>query len=359
MVIMISKNIRKYRKDRGLTQEQLAEAVGVTVGAVSKWESGLSNPDINLIVELADFFDTSVDVLLGYELRKNNVDKVAEHIKTLRMEKKYDEGKIIVEKNLQKYPNNFNVVHESAILYEMKGIEVGDKQALDRALVLFQHACNLISQNTDEDISEVTLQNSIGTIYMALGDTEKAVEQLKKYNYDGLNDGDIGFYLMTDERYDESLPYLSKSLINCVAKLFKTMSGYINYFAYKRDHSQALEVIQWLHSILKGLKTSADVSYIDKMEVMVFTACAQVYGEMEKFDYAKDYLNKARDLAKSFDASPDYNLNNLKYFYGKNTSLSDDFGVNATQGIINRIHANEKTKNELMRLWEELENEDK
>ena len=40
MKIRISENIRSFRKERGLTQEQLAEVFGVTVGAVSKWESG-------------------------------------------------------------------------------------------------------------------------------------------------------------------------------------------------------------------------------------------------------------------------------------------------------------------------------
>ena len=40
MVTKLSENIRKFRKERGLTQEQLAEVLGVTVGAVYKWEAG-------------------------------------------------------------------------------------------------------------------------------------------------------------------------------------------------------------------------------------------------------------------------------------------------------------------------------
>lgn len=52
-----------------MTQEQLTEVLNVTVGAVYKWESGQSVPELGTIVELADLFDTSVDVLLGYEMR--------------------------------------------------------------------------------------------------------------------------------------------------------------------------------------------------------------------------------------------------------------------------------------------------
>lgn len=54
MKINISENIKNLRKAHSLTQEQLAETLGVTVGAVYKWESGLSIPEVKLIMEIAD-----------------------------------------------------------------------------------------------------------------------------------------------------------------------------------------------------------------------------------------------------------------------------------------------------------------
>ena len=66
MKIRIAENIKNLRKAHSLTQEQMAEALGVTVGAVYKWEAGLSMPEIKLIMEIADFFEISVDILLGY-----------------------------------------------------------------------------------------------------------------------------------------------------------------------------------------------------------------------------------------------------------------------------------------------------
>nr|MCR4556847.1 helix-turn-helix domain-containing protein [Saccharofermentans sp.] len=54
MQIKLSENIRSLRKEHKLTQEQLADALGVTVGAVYKWETGLSMPEIRLLMELAD-----------------------------------------------------------------------------------------------------------------------------------------------------------------------------------------------------------------------------------------------------------------------------------------------------------------
>ncbi len=55
MAFALSEHIRSLRKARGLTQEQLAEALGVTAGAVYKWESRLSLPELPMLVQLADF----------------------------------------------------------------------------------------------------------------------------------------------------------------------------------------------------------------------------------------------------------------------------------------------------------------
>ncbi len=61
----LGKRIAALRKEKGLTQEQLAEKVGVSAQAVSKWENDISCPDITLLPLLADLFDVSVDELLG------------------------------------------------------------------------------------------------------------------------------------------------------------------------------------------------------------------------------------------------------------------------------------------------------
>ncbi len=76
MEMTLSENIRAFRKQRSLTQEQLAEVLGVTPGAVYKWEAKLSVPELQVIMKLADFFDTSVDVLLGYKIRNNSLDAI-------------------------------------------------------------------------------------------------------------------------------------------------------------------------------------------------------------------------------------------------------------------------------------------
>ena len=100
MEIRLAENIRALRKQKQLTQEQLAEVLGVTVGAVHKWEAKLSVPELNLIMEMADFFDTSVDVLLGYEMKDNRLAATVQRIKEYRHNKDRS-GLIEAEKALK------------------------------------------------------------------------------------------------------------------------------------------------------------------------------------------------------------------------------------------------------------------
>ncbi len=64
--LWLNERIAAYRKAKGVTQEELAKALGVTNQAVSKWESGQCCPDIQLLPDIADYFGVSIDALMGH-----------------------------------------------------------------------------------------------------------------------------------------------------------------------------------------------------------------------------------------------------------------------------------------------------
>ena len=61
----IGGTIKKLRTDRKITQEEVAEYLGISFQAVSKWETGTTLPDITLLPKIADFFGVSLDYLMG------------------------------------------------------------------------------------------------------------------------------------------------------------------------------------------------------------------------------------------------------------------------------------------------------
>ena len=73
---IIGKQIASMRKERGIKQEELANFVGVSTQAVSKWENG-GVPDIELLPKIADFFSVSVDFLFGRSITDYRVLSVS------------------------------------------------------------------------------------------------------------------------------------------------------------------------------------------------------------------------------------------------------------------------------------------
>ncbi|MDE5984439.1 MAG: helix-turn-helix domain-containing protein [Eubacterium sp.] len=67
-----NENIRNLRKEKGLSQEHLAEKLGVTRQTISKWENGAAMPNLKKLTEIADFFNVSMDTILGMEIENKS-----------------------------------------------------------------------------------------------------------------------------------------------------------------------------------------------------------------------------------------------------------------------------------------------
>lgn len=191
----LSENIRRFRREENLTQEQLAEAMGVSVSAVHKWESGQSAPELRLIPELAELFHTSTDVLLGYEWQNGSAAACLDRIAALRKKKRCAEAVSEAEKALKRYPNHFDLVYQSGLLYLEFGEDARRRKAVLRAIELLEHACELISQNQDETVSEVSIRTQIAKAHLLLPNADAALRILKACNVCGVNDALIGMVL--------------------------------------------------------------------------------------------------------------------------------------------------------------------
>ena len=80
--VTLHEQLQKLRKEKGMTQEALAEVFGVTNQAVSKWESGACYPDIAILPEIADFYGVTIDSLFG-RTAQSGYSKIVEDIKAL------------------------------------------------------------------------------------------------------------------------------------------------------------------------------------------------------------------------------------------------------------------------------------
>lgn len=132
MKLKIAENIRKLRHNLNLSQEQLAERLGVRFQAVSKWERGETYPDIELLPSIASFFGISVDELLGTNEIEENiaVEKIVETLRMHDFEKDYGKLIEVAEEGLTQFPNNHLlmawIVYSSSKINPERSIELGE-----------------------------------------------------------------------------------------------------------------------------------------------------------------------------------------------------------------------------------------
>lgn len=338
MKLSLSENIRSLRKQRKMTQEKLAEALGVTVGAVYKWESGQSQPELNLLVEMADFFDTSVDMLLGYRIKDNRLESARERINAYCQS--LDPTAIPeAEKALCKYPHSFHVVYDCAAVFLVYGAANHDPQQLRRALELFEQSRMLLPQNDDPRISEATICGNQSTVLFLLGEHGKSLELLKKNNAGGIFSGHIGAFLsIYGDAPEEAGPFLSEALLSGVSNLLTAIIGYVFLFRARNDWASAMDILSWEIGLLTGLKAENKLGFLEKTlaEMLVLLAYVQVKNGMQ--EESSDSMKKALTMALRFDAMPDYSLKAMRFAeHMDQSTVFEILGATASESISNLI----------------------
>lgn len=108
-MIHIGENIRKLRKERNITQDELANFLGVSYQSVSKWERCESYPDITLVAPIASFFGVTTDLLLGVNSfdREKRIKHYEEKYNQLIIEKEFEEASKLMKEAVAEFPDNY------------------------------------------------------------------------------------------------------------------------------------------------------------------------------------------------------------------------------------------------------------
>ncbi len=368
MNLSLHSNISRLRKEHRMTQEQLAEALGVTFASVSKWERGVATPELNLIAEMADLFGVSLDALVGYEVLNSGADALEKRIFVLQQQKKYGEAVMEAEKALLRYPNDFKIVYRAGELYTVAGIESENENYLCRCIELLERSVLLLPQNTDPKISEVSIQNKIAQCYIVLGKTKEGIQILKKYNASGVNDAliaialtgnDITYTNTVEFGLEDAVPFMAGAFESIIVNSLRTMMAYTNYFCKKNDFASAREAALWLIGIFETLKIDKSKScYLDKVIAPCYSECANLSLRLGEAEKAEPYMRQAYKTAMLYDSAPTCSIENIKFCIGniQNATAYDDLGESAGAAVIRQITQGDRDK-VLLALWEKIERE--
>ena len=157
--------IKQLRKEKKITQEELAEMLGITSRAISQWECERTYPDITLLPLLANIFNVSIDYLLGVNIN-NNIDKINNYIDESNkylQEGNHIERTILLRNALKEFPNSFELMNllSDSILNEI----VRDKDFNDYSEVINLCERILARCNDNNIITETKQRLAIAYLY--------------------------------------------------------------------------------------------------------------------------------------------------------------------------------------------------
>ena len=175
MEIRIGENIKRLRKAKGVTQEQIAEVLGISVTAVSKWERNETYPDITLLFPLAHYFEVTLDELMGYDEERvqAEIGETLEYYRSIWLTEPEKAREVIV-KAYKDYPNDYPVMHY--YMWNLAGdMADNDKETLLAHKEEFLTICDRILSGCTEEAIRLNAWNMKAKLLHAEGRTEEAL----------------------------------------------------------------------------------------------------------------------------------------------------------------------------------------
>ena len=197
MQLNLGAKIRELRHRDGRTQEAIAEALGVTSQAVSRWESGGSYPDMEIMPSIANYFGVTIDELFGYHNgRERKINEIIKKIDAFEIQTDGNDGWVdeclsILREGLAEFPNNERLMitlaetlweagwrrHKEWIYYDSEGfIQYSyDKQRKNEYWSETEKICKRLVDDAKDNTIFTRAIAILVPLYRTFGEYEKAV----------------------------------------------------------------------------------------------------------------------------------------------------------------------------------------
>ena len=312
MTIYLSENIKRLRREKNLTQETLAEFLGVTFQSVSNWERGESYPDITILPEIASFFKVSIEELLG-------VNKAEDETEIKRLIEEHDnftDDKLIKESihNLKdKYPNDFRVQlrYMGYLMFFEKAIE--HTKRIEGIYNNIQHNCTKDSIRICAKryyIHYLELMARDENSHITFADCEKLIKEMPR-----MRDGREMYFNCYPQNHPERDGMIQEAIEEEIFLLDNTMSRYIYDDRYSSEYKIALteKAMEFFNFIYD------DGNYGRMWRFMIYNHghLGLRYYELGDAENALQNFRKMSKIAVRFDSMDKVTVMNSVMFEGK------------------------------------------
>ncbi len=327
----IGKNIYELRKAKKWTQGQLAEKLGVSEQAVSKWENNVCAPDVSMFPLLARLFGVSIDRIYGFYLTdsEEEVTKILEDADASM--DTYREIAILTE-GLKRFPNSARLKNYLAFSYSMvhRIAETDEEKtsALKKALALCEEVISTSGDEKQIDNALITLSR----IYIDTGDFPSASEAIQKMSAENYY-GRIAYtaaILSRKHDIEKQLTFVEESMFSCWLAMCHIVDGLVHSLAdNEKNFDRALEFQKLQLKLLElfddGLKSelrSEGQVFYATSKMFLYEKCAEIHRNLgnktECLDALQNFFGIA-DAVRAVATSKDFHLSQRNTYFAEAT----------------------------------------
>ena len=309
----IGQKIKELRMGNNLTQEELAEELGVSFQAVSRWENSLTYPDITLLPVIANMFDVTIDWLLDLESykKKEDIDKIIKQNRILLNQGKTKERLELLEEAIKRYPSSWEIKEYLMFAYFTNACTYRDNTEIyeeydQKAIKIAQ---NILDKCVIDSIRYSAMQTLVLT-YRERKELDKAKEIVEKLPDMIVSKDYLWPDVVTGTERIEATQHIFAQLVDIF--YLKLVTTYGRAEVGKRDR-ELLKYKEFLDVVYEN----GDYGFNHIRLYDMYFMCAIDQAKVQNKDKTIDYLNKTLEHLKIY----------LNIYNGKETIKHTSFLV--------------------------------
>lgn len=301
MTTKIGENICKLRKQHKLTQQQLSEIIGVSIAAISKWETCSAYPDIELLPKLASIFDVSIDYFFNYQLNAaDNRKAIIQNANMLSESRQYSEAISMLTEAMHRYPNDMSIKFSRAVNLIYYALSHQSDSEKTKKL---SEANSQLKEVIDNSESRQMVDESyylLGMSYINLKDFDKALEAINQIHQSNHIDSGLALMRLFLEKgdIDSAIKQFEINIFFSIVHVHANTLWIDKLFAY--DSEKAILFYEMAISAFKAYSCNKSCRF-DVHISEFYERVALVYTKVKNFDKAITSLKLAVEYAHSFD----------------------------------------------------------
>jgi len=294
MTLSFGITIKELRVKRGLSQEKLAEQLGVTPQSVSKWERNEGYPDITFLIPLSDFFNVTLDTLMGRNevQREANIKDILSQIEHYRHIGDHETKNKLIKEAYKEYLYDFRIVSwYIVILADVEDITENQRE--------IEHLCNYILAECTVEEHRYEAIAILIDLYSRLGNYDKAnvyVNRLPDMNF-SKEFMKCDIYPKDDERkYTDIAYYLNREVENIL-----WLISQIGAYNPTLNNHDRISVLEQACKIADAVYPEFDHCICHSSMADIYLLLFRYYSEESKYEHALESLRKAFIHGKAID----------------------------------------------------------